>query len=400
MNLKHILTMIKFHKFFALVIILQVTLSMSVVSNSFFLGLKVYKEWSLAEGIVPEELITISAKTYQPGANFQSLLTEDLDELSKIKGVKGVTPINLTPIAAGWPNTIYDSEGENKTSLQTHIFNVDSNGLNVLGLKLIEGRNFNSIDVKYSDGSEQPNVVMLSEAMAEELFSDSDAIGKTIWLAEDSSPVEVIGIYSNFISSQFLAAKGMPYRSILQPKVVWHRENAQSYIIRVEPGTAGSVKNAISDHYAQIVGRTGGRPDSLADVKWQVFFERVGTFLMYMTISALLLIITFCGLIGLINFIVSTRKGQIATRRALGAKVSRIIWEFITENMVITVVGILFGLLFTVVISSMFREFNGLVAADLVYALVVAVVICLLNAIAVTISVRKTVKRQPSELLI
>lgn len=398
MNFKHILTTIKYNKFFALIIVFQVALSMSVVSNSFFLSLNIFKEWSLPVGLATDDLITINAKTYQSGMNFQSLMNEDMRAFGEIDGVVGITPINLTPVAAGWPDTIFDGTGESKRSFQTHVFNVDANGLSVLGLQLQEGRNFEAVDVLYGDGSGNTNVVLVSEAMVKDLFADGSAIGKTIWLAPDSNPVEIVGIYDNFVGSQFLAAKNMPYRSILQPKVIWQTDNSQDYLLRVRSGAADAVKNAISDYYAQIPGRAGSRPMTLQDVKFRVFFERLGTLLMYLVISILLLIITFCGLIGLVNFIVSTRRAQIATRRALGAKRSRIVKEFITENMLITIVGVMLGLFFTTVISSAFIEFNGLVAEDLVYALFVGVAILLLNALAVTLSVRKTVYNRATEL--
>lgn len=400
MNLKHILTTIKYNKFFALIIVFQVALSMGVVSNSFFLSLKMFKEWSLPVGLTTDDLITMNAKTYQRDMNFQTLMNLDMAAFGKMDGVVGITPINLTPVAAGWPDTIFDSTGDSKRSFQTHIFNVDANGLSVLGLKLQEGRNFEAVDVLYGDGSGSTNVVLVSEAMAKDLFPSDSAIGKTIWLAPDSNPVEIVGVYDNFVGGQFLAAKNMPYRSILQPKVVWHTDNSQDYLLRVKPGFSDAVKHAINDYYAQTSGRASSRPMTLQDVKFHVFFERLGTLFMYLIISLLLLIITFCGLIGLVDFIISTRRTQISVRRALGAKRSRIVKEFITENILITIVGVILGLFFTIVVSSAFREFNGLIAEDLVYVLYVGAAILLLNALAVTISVRKAVYTRATEVIL
>lgn len=396
MDIRQILSIIKFNKFVTFIIVFQVALSMSVVSNSFFLALKTFREWTVPTGIETEQLVYISSQTYKDGLNMKQIRNDDLQGIAAMDDVINVTPINRTPIAAGWPNTVFLGTGDSKQSFQSNIFDVDANGLDVLGLKVIEGRTFNQIDVIYGSESGSPSVVMISVDMAAKLYPDGSAIGNTLWLAADSLPVEIIGIYSNFLSSQFLAGKGMPYQSILKPKVDWHIANSQRYIMRVQPGTADAVMVRINEYFSKTDGRYIYPPESMEQLKKRAFNRRLGTMVMYLVISALLLVITFCGLLGLISFVINSRTRQIGIRRSLGAKKSTIVKEFIIENGLISLMGLALGMVFTLLISSLFHEFNGVVVTDLVYVIPVGMAIIVLNGFAVMIPAKRAVNITPA----
>ena len=62
-------------------------------------------------------------------------------------------------------------------------------------------------------------------------------------------------------------------------------------------------------------------------------------------ISGLLVLVTGLGIFGLSSFSVAKRRKQIGTRRALGASQLGIVWHFLTENMLITLGGIVLGLI-------------------------------------------------------
>lgn len=396
MELKHILSIIKFNKFIAFIVIFQVALSLSVVSNSLFLALKTYTEWSQPSGLKNDEVVMVTSNNYRDEANYQQLHNDDMVALAAIEGVEAVTPMDRMPIAAGWPNTVYLGTGDDKQSFQTHVFDFDHKGVQIMDLNIIEGRDFNQTDVVYGDNQGESAVILVSEDMAATLFGDESALEKTVWLEADSSPAKVVGVYSNFLSSQFLAGKGMPYQGILRPRVEWQIGNSQSYMMKVQPGTAEEVKNAVEAYFAASEGRYSYEPETFNDLKTRAFQERLSTMNMYLGVSLMLVIITFCGLLGLISFLTSTRTRQIGIRRALGAKKGTILKEFIVENVLVSVAGIALGLVFTLVISSLFYEFNGMDAKDLVFVVPVSVAILLLNIIAVSIPVKKTLREMPS----
>jgi putative ABC transport system permease protein len=66
---------------------------------------------------------------------------------------------------------------------------------------------------------------------------------------------------------------------------------------------------------------------------------------MLITVSALLLLITASGIVGMASLWVTQRRKQIGVRRALGARRVDILRYFITENILITSVGVTAGVL-------------------------------------------------------
>ena len=96
---------------------------------------------------------------------------------------------------------------------------------------------------------------MLSEDMANVLFPDGDALGKTIWLEKGGKPAEVIGVYSNFMNGERLNGRGQSYRTILQPLVTWQNREEPNYLIRVESGLAQGLLETVRNELYKIDGR-------------------------------------------------------------------------------------------------------------------------------------------------
>src|SRR6185295_2117122 len=72
---------------------------------------------------------------------------------------------------------------------------------------------------------------------------------------------------------------------------------------------------------------------------------------MLIAVSALLLLVTASGIVGMTMLRVAQRRKQIGVRRALGARKSDIVRYFITENIVITTAGIFAGVVLAVLLN-------------------------------------------------
>jgi putative ABC transport system permease protein len=71
----------------------------------------------------------------------------------------------------------------------------------------------------------------------------------------------------------------------------------------------------------------------------------VGLSWMLVAVSALLLLVTASGIVGMASLWVTQRRKQIGVRRALGARRLDILRYFITENIMITSIGVFTGVL-------------------------------------------------------
>jgi putative ABC transport system permease protein len=89
--------------------------------------------------------------------------------------------------------------------------------------------------------------------------------------------------------------------------------------------------------------RVVGEGKKMSDMKNQSY---AGDSLMAVTLSTvtgLVLVFSALGIFGLATFNVNTRTRQIGTRRAIGARKRDIVRYFMTENWLITTVGVLVG---------------------------------------------------------
>ena len=71
---------------------------------------------------------------------------------------------------------------------------------------------------------------------------------------------------------------------------------------------------------------------------------------------ALLIAVTSLGIVGLASFSVNRRTRQIGTRRALGATKTAVLRYFMTENFLISMVGVLFGAALTIGLNILMIE--------------------------------------------
>ncbi len=83
--------------------------------------------------------------------------------------------------------------------------------------------------------------------------------------------------------------------------------------------------------------------------------------------SALLLLVTASGIVGMTMLRVAQRRKQIGVRRALGARRRDILRYFVTENVLITTTGIAAGIVLAVALNQLLVSLLELPKLPLVY---------------------------------
>jgi len=115
-----------------------------------------------------------------------------------------------------------------------------------------------------------------------------------------------------------------------------------------------------------------------------------------LVISVVLLVITGFGMTGLTAFQVTQRRKQIGTRRALGAKKRDIMSYFLTENSVITLVGLLIGVLVTFGITFEVSEQAGQNFLNVSVIVLTGLVMWLINVLAVWFPAKRAANVEPA----
>ena len=216
--------------------------------------------------------------------------------------VINAAPSNAVPFTAENMIDVYLATEEDAQGFKTVVFESDEQIIDVLQLSLVDGRLITASDVVKGDIESTPQSaaeVMVSQDMAQVLFGNDSAIGKTIWLAKNADPVKVIGVYSNFMTGERLNGRGKSYQSIIRPQVKWSQTQQPHYLMRVEQGTAVALLEDIIDVFYLERGRYINSSELLKRTQKRMYDGRGSRALTFLVLSVVLLIITGLGITGL-----------------------------------------------------------------------------------------------------
>jgi putative ABC transport system permease protein len=227
-----------------------------------------------------------------------------------------------------------------------------------LGLQLVEGRDFNEGEIiEKNDAAEGwsdnfPKGVIVSRALAKVLFPTATSYaGKTFYFGslENSLPVRVLGVVDHLQTTGAQTGNPGEYSVIIPWRISL---DYSRYAIRAQPGQIDRVLAAAQDAIRKLSAtptRTFTRT-VLEDRKTRYRAEHAVSW-MLVAVSALLLLVTASGIVGMTSLRVAQRRKQIGVRRALGARWRDIVRYFVTENLLITTGGIAVGVVLTIALN-------------------------------------------------
>jgi putative ABC transport system permease protein len=399
MEFRPIFLTLKHNKMLSLLIVLQAAFTLAVVSNSLFVTVATLKEWNLPSGLQQGDIVTVQAQLYDLSVDSRQVVVDDLQKLREIPGVISVSTATQIPFAAENVSNIFLETGDEPQFYQTNIFDFDANALDVLGLELIDGRNFFETEVVRHDPSQsdvKAAVAMISASQADALFPDDSAIGKTIWLEENAYPVQVIGIYSDFMNGETLNFQGRSFDTLIRPVVSWQQGQDPNYLLRVEPGMAEGLFDAISDIIYATEGRYLYVLERLTRTQKRMYDGRGSNAATFLVISLILVLITGLGTAGLVSFLVNQRQKQIGIRRALGATRLDITKYFLLENSILTWIGLILGGILTLVITYVLTDNAGENILQMKYLIIVALGLWMVNLASVYFPARRAAMIDPA----
>lgn len=216
-----------------------------------------------------------------------------------------------------------------------------------LVLKLAQGEMFESIN--------SGNVVILGYTTAKDLFGDSNPIGQKISLG--TNELLVIGIFSrpqsgSVLSNQYDTISMIPFDTATS----LNKDTVKIYrIIAKAKDTAkvDEVKKMVQD---SLLNQHKGEEDFTV-LTQDDLLGLFNTFLTLATtmVSAIASISLIVGGIGIMNIMLVTvteRTREIGLRKAVGATRMAILGQFLTEAVMVTLVGAIIGLVISFAISA------------------------------------------------
>ena len=298
--------------------------------SNFFTKLLVTLQFALSIGLIVSTFIILQQTKHMsdknPGFNKENVVLINASEINTQK----VYPLfkqalSNNPQISGVTSAVVGlGEGENfwvtgfkyKNKSVYACFNpVDVDYMNVLGMQLIAGRNFN-----HKIASDTINNVIVNEAMIKEFgWTINNAVGQTLdGFAPDKTPV-VIGVVKNFNFSH----AGQEIKP--QMFCPFFDQNRTKYYVRLKPGNPATSLASIQKTWSSIV------PDvplqyNFLDEKLDAYYKAEQRWSRIVGWAGGISIFLAClGLFGLAALATINRVKEIGIRKVLGASVTSII---------------------------------------------------------------------------
>jgi putative ABC transport system permease protein len=368
-NLRQVVSALRRNRTGALLVAMQIAITLAVLVNAVFIVKQRLERTSRPTGFDVENVFAIANAGFAQDFDYVTTLREDLAYLRSLPGVIAATASNSVPLGggSGMMASLAPRPNAEIHSLPGGYFEVDEQGLDALGVRLVAGRGFEQGEVgppADSITASMPKQIIITQVFADELFPNENALGKVVYDSVDT-PVTVVGI----IEHMQAASADVAYvnRVSLVPRQPSSAPK-NFYLVRTEPQQRDVVMRMVEEQM------TTSNPDrmiswvrSLEEVRRRAYLadRNMGVFLV--TITALLLALTALSLFGLATFNVNSRIKQIGIRRALGAKRRDIVRYFLLENWLITTIGLALGCALTLAASSWLSREYGLPRLDLIY---------------------------------
>ncbi len=246
------------------------------------------------------------------------------------------TPQLAVPLARTWSASIeYDGESFSQISMQG---TTSEYALTPAG-SIKEGRFFTPFENKYG-----AHVVVLGNKVYETMFPDGNGIGKTVKIR--GRKFEVIGyiekrgmLFVNFVDNMCF----MPLQTFLGI----FGSSRRSLSVAVKAGSEERLPEVRSETMGlmRVIRNTKPHEEEDFSINESKVFERTtqNFQMMVWSVGIILSALSFVvGIIGIMNIMfvsVAERTKEIGIRKAVGAKKSVILLQFITESVVLCLIG-------------------------------------------------------------
>lgn len=331
---------------------------------------------------------TVQIQLYQGDYQYEMLYNglpdgipvRDETTMEKIKSVKNVEDAAFYTSRSDYNNSVY--YGNNGIS-GSQVFGVDNSYFTTNGLVLKSGRTF--VD---SDFTDFHAAAIIDADTADSLFDGENPIGKTIEIS--GIPFTVVGIVDedskfepviNSIDEYYTYYSNSSASRIFVPSSMWPAlysfDEPQNVSIRVsnteamtDAGKAvaeimnTNVTNSEIKYQAQdLLKQAQDLQDLSSSTNSQLIW-----------IASISLLVGGIGVMNIMLVSVTERTREIGLKKAIGAKKSRILWQFLTEAAVLTSLGGIVGVGAGIGLAAIISRVTSAPVAISVPSIIIAVV--------------------------
>lgn len=282
--------------------------------------LMVYLNWNNTDGITLRDYIT----------------DRDIEVLKEVEGVEAITPLFEE----------WTSMRANNKKIDIVLVGANEDSQTITNVEVIKGRFINQQDI-----SNRSYVIVISEKDARELYGDVDVIGEVVTLNSYRGPVEftIVGISKyeeNLFSSQTNNGRAQLYVPITTIMRVYNQTVYYGVNMKVKDRNN---MDSVSQQVTRLLSRIHNNQDKYTVLNLEQTLETVNGVISNITailalIAGIALLVGGIGIMNIMLVTVTERTREIGIKKAIGAKTGTILMQFLTESVIISVIGGLVGI--------------------------------------------------------
>jgi len=259
--------------------------------------------------------------------------------------------IGLSVVGSGIATVQYDAQ---KTNPNITVMGIDESYMEIADTKLEAGRDFSPYEQEFGS-----YVCILGSGVAKKLFNTADkAIGKTVSIG--GYKYLVAGVTASKGGSMIMNADNIVHVPLVNARNVYG--GANSYAINVKLKDISRIDLAVSEAEGlfRVIRKIPiGGENNFAVNQNDTLAEMLVESISFIAIAAMVIgIITLLGsVVGLMNIMlvsVAERTREIGVSKALGAKSSVIKQQFLTESILISLMGGVVGVVLGILVGNLF----------------------------------------------
>lgn len=331
---------------------------------------------------------------YKEDPQIVNFFVQAMERIRSLPTVRSAGVINFLPLYGGLGSaTGFKIEGRPEPppgqGPSTDVRVVDAGYFETMGIPLLRGRNFTSIELR-----EPKRVILINEALARKHFANEDPIGKRLDVAMFENPIwcEVIGVVGN-----------VRYDSLIDesPAAVYfaHPDLAYSFmtlVIRTD-GDPAAIAPAVQ---REIRGLDPNQPVSDVRTMNQVMSEwvsrsRFNTLLLGL-FAALATLLSAVGIFGVMNYSVALRTRELGLRLAVGAQPRQVLLLVLKQGLALTIFGVVVGLLAAFALTRLLSGLLfGVEAVDISTFATISLLLIFVSLLACYLPARRAMRIDP-----
>jgi putative ABC transport system permease protein len=381
----------------------EVTLAVILLSGG---GMLLRSLWNLQSadlGFDERGVLTANVSLLQSAYNDQRstvFFSQLIERVRMQPGVRAVGAAGWLPVvdAGGLWGVMAEGESYTKKS-QPNIVpqQVTPGYFKAMGMRLVAGRDFT-----WEDREGGPYVGVVSEAMAKELWPGQSPLGSRFKLGGGSTWVEVVGVVGDIRSRGFhdTPEPTMYFPYAQTGKSAYFIPRSMNIVVRTDGDPASlitGVRRAVRELDAAV---PVAKVRTLEAVVGVSVASRRFSSAMIAGFAVLALVLAGIGIFGVVSYGVSERRFEIGVRMALGAERGNVLALVVSEGMRQAGVGIVIGLIGSVVVARMIRSLLvGVAMVDAPILVAAAAALLIVAAAAALLPARRAIAVQPTEAL-